>query len=814
MNKPRLHLICNAHLDPVWQWRWEEGCAETISTFRTAAHILREHEQLIFNHNEAILYRWVKKYDPALFREIQKLVEEGRWFISGGWHLQPDVNLPGAESLIRQILEGRTFFKEYFGAEPKVAYNFDSFGHSGGLPQILHLAGYKMYVHLRPQHPDLILPADLYRWRGVDGSEVLGYRIAVGLYHTERDNIEQRLREGTESALKLNRDVPVFWGLGNHGGGATREDLARIDDFIRRENRVEIVHSTPDGFYEAVKAAGQSAPLVEGELQRVFTGCYTSLSRIKRRAQRSLHRLVQTETLCAAAWWLMDAEYPRETLAETWRDHLFNDFHDILPGTCTETAEQDAHDLYGRAAENIRRLRIGAAMAFNRGAAKQSSIPLTVMNANPACTRVPVEVECMFDYRPPWTGMWHLRVFDAAGNEIPSQTEQPEALLPFHDWRRKMVFYAELPGLGAANYFIERFQGERTGEVAEPALAHRFDPASGLISELDPGGGRQCLAGLLLQSLVVNDEGDAWGTEQWSYREVLGKFELEPGSLQILQRGPIRTITESVFAYQQSRVVFHTIAYSRWPVLEFRLRIHWNEEKKRLKLAIPTRFKTGEILCEVPGGVITRPADGQEHVHGRWCLVRGQINGRDTALAVVNNGQQGLDFLDGEIRLSVLRSAAYCNEQGMKLINYPYRKYMDQGVHDIRLLVTAGDTETVRQTVSGLADWLNAPPLALAHLPVGSFEADPAPSASAIENRKEFLSITPANIRLLACKRSGDGKALILRLHETGGRETSAEIQFYEPNLKIMLALKPQEIKTVRVEKSGRWREVDLIGEK
>lgn len=813
MNKPRLHLICNAHLDPVWQWRWQEGCAETISTFRTAAHLLREHAQLIFNHNEAILYRWVQRYDPALFREIQKLVEEGRWCISGGWYLQPDLNLPGTESLIRHILEGKNFFKEFFGAEPKVAYNFDSFGHSGGLPQILHLAGYKMYIHLRPQHPDLVLPADLYRWRGVDGSEVLGYRIAVGLYHTERDNLEQRLREGTELALKLNRDVPVFWGLGNHGGGATREDLAKIDDFIHRENRVEILHSTPERFYEAVKEAGRDAPLVEGELQRVFTGCYTSLSRIKRRAQHNLHRLVQTEALCAAAWWLVGAEYPGAMLAETWRDHLFNDFHDILPGSCTEPAEQDALDLYGRAAENLRRLRLEAAMAFNRGAARPAAIPLTVMNANPACARVPVEVECMFDYRPPWSGRWHLRVFDAAGKEIPSQTEQPEALLPFHDWRRKMVFYAELPGVGAANYFIERFQGEQNNVPEEPALAHRFDPGSGLISELDAGEGRQCLAGLLLQPLVVNDEGDAWGTDQWSYQEIVGKFELEPGSWQILQQGPIRTITEAVFAYQRSRIVIHTLVYSHWPTLEFRLRIHWNEERKRLKLAVPTCFKTDSILCEVPGGIIRRPADGQEHVHGRWCLLRGKMNGRDTALAVVNNGQQGLDFLDGEIRLSVLRSAAYCHEQGLKLAKYPYRKYMDQGVHDIRLLVTAGDAETVRQTVSGLAEWLNAPPPALAHLPAGSFESNPVASTPSLGGGKELLSLTPSNIRLLACKRSGDGEALILRLQETGGWRTRTRLQFQRPELKINLTLRPLEIKTLRVEKSGRWGEVGLVWE-
>jgi len=109
---PRLHLICNAHLDPVWQWRWEEGAAEAVATFRTAAALLGEHRAFIFNHNEAVLYRWVERLDPPLFRRIQDLAREGRWVISGGWYLQPDVNLPGLESLIMQIAVGRRYFWE------------------------------------------------------------------------------------------------------------------------------------------------------------------------------------------------------------------------------------------------------------------------------------------------------------------------------------------------------------------------------------------------------------------------------------------------------------------------------------------------------------------------------------------------------------------------------------------------------------------------------------------------------------------------------------------------------------------------------
>ena len=369
MTKPCVHLICNAHLDPVWQWRWEEGAAEALSTFRAAADILRDHPRLIFNHNEAILYRWVERYDPVLFEEIRSLVREGRWWIAGGWDLQPDANLPGPEALIRHMAEGRRYFRERFAVEPRVAYNFDSFGHSAGLPQLLAQAGYRMYIHMRPQPAEMALPSDLYRWRGADGTEILVLRIAVGLYHTEPFNIEERLSQGVDLALRLQRDVPVFWGLGDHGGGATRADLARIDAFTARETRVDFLHSTTDRLHEALREAGASAPIVEGDLQRVFTGCYTSLSRLKRRARESLGRLVQTEALCAAAWWARGAVWPAEELGNAWRDHLFNDFHDILPGSCTESAEADALDLYGRSSETARRLRLGAAAALEIGRA-------------------------------------------------------------------------------------------------------------------------------------------------------------------------------------------------------------------------------------------------------------------------------------------------------------------------------------------------------------------------------------------------------------------------------------------------------------
>jgi alpha-mannosidase len=258
------------------------------------------------------------------------------------------------------------------------------------------------------------------------------------------------------------------------------------------------------------------------------------------------------------------------------------------------------------------------------------------------------------------------------------------------------------------------------------------------------------------------------------------------------------------------------------PVLEFRLRIHWEEERKRLKLAVPTVFCPGRLICEIPGGAIGRPADGGEHVFGRWALVEGEVRGQKTALAVIGSGQHGLDFSAGELRLSVLRSAAYCHERGFGLAQFPARKYMDHGVHEFRLLVMAGEACRVRRSLAGLADWLNAPPFALAHFPFGATEV-PVRRERGVHGRihqalvhdgtGSLLTCRPTNIRLTAGKRSWDRRALIVRVHETSGAKTAAVLQFHSPHVRVQVVFRPFEIKTIRLEESGRWREVGLISE-
>lgn len=803
MTTPTLHLICNAHLDPVWQWRWDEGAAEAVTTFGIAARLLREFPEFVFNHNEAILYRWVEELDPALFAEIRTLVREGRWCITGGWDLQPDVNMPGTEALIRHISEGRRYFQDRFGVAPSVAYNFDSFGHSGGLPQLLVQAGYRMYVHMRPEEKDLPIGSDLYRWRGVDGSEIPVYRIPFSAYNTYPGKTVERIMAAAEIALREKRDTPVFWGMGDHGGGAARAELEAIRDLMQREKRVTIVHSSLERFLEAVADRIPSAPLREGDINRVFTGCYTSMARLKRRMQRNLAELLQTESIRTASWWLRDQPYPAEQLTDAWRDHLFNDFHDILPGSSVEIAEHDALDLYGRSSETHRRLRLGAVSAFSQGTPRPLQIPIVVLNTDPAAPHVPVECEYMIDHMPRWDGKWHARLFTVDGTELPVQEEQAEMLLLADQWRRKICFTPTLPHVGAAHFHIEMHAGPVVPAPAAPAIAHSLDPASGRITALAAGPASNILSGELLRALVVTDDADSWGMEKWNYQDVVGEFTTVPGSSRIAEAGAIRTIHESRATYGASILTMRTIAYADHPFIEFRLRIVWNEERKRLKLSFPTCLAAPTVHCEVPAGAIPRPADGEEYTHGRWMVLEGNAGGAPVAVAIVNSGQHGFDFRDGEVRLSVLRSAPYCFERTFDLATRPSHKVMDLGVHEVRILVTTGTPAEVKQRVPGLADWLAAPPFILPHYPIGT----------GVPDRQELLTVSPGSVRLLACKRSWDGSALVVRIQETMGSAVDGTVLLKTPAITIRFSCGPFQIRTYRIEKDGSYREVSMIGE-
>ena len=222
----KILMVGHAHIDPVWRWPKEEGYQEVFATFRSALDRMNEYPGVAFISSSAQFYAWVEEADPDMFAEIKKRVQEGRWNIVGGWWIEPDLNCPSGESLVRQGLYGQRFFLEKFGRKARVGMNPDSFGHPATLPQILRGQELESYFFMRPgihEKPDL--PAPIFLWKSADGSEILTVQIIVS-YTAGAGSIEKRIplhEERFKKDLPEISDYIVFYGIGNHGGGPTQK---------------------------------------------------------------------------------------------------------------------------------------------------------------------------------------------------------------------------------------------------------------------------------------------------------------------------------------------------------------------------------------------------------------------------------------------------------------------------------------------------------------------------------------------------------------------------------------------------------------
>ncbi len=475
--KTKIHLVANAHLDPVWLWEWQEGAGEALSTFRQAAEFCENHPGFVFCHNEAVLYEWVEEHEPALFRRIGKLVRDGKWHVMGGWYVQPDCNMPSGESFVRQILLGKRYFAGKFGVEPRTAVNLDPFGHTRGLVQIVAKSGYTAYLCCRPGDNECPLPSDEFVWVGYDGSEVLADRASAHYCSAggrERERLEKWLADHSAKDLVIH-----LWGIGNHGGGPSRKDLAGLGALARERDDLEIIHSTPDAYFAELEAERPRLPRREQDLNPWAVGCYTSMSRVKQGHRRLENELYSAEKMAVAVWANGLLPYPAEELKRAEKDLAFTEFHDILPGSCIPAGEEGALRRIGHGLEILSRIKARAFFALAAGEPKAApgQIPLFAFNPHPYPVRT--IVECEFE---PWEpndpkSRWEVRLTHR-GRPLPCQTEKEESHLSV-EWRKKAVFEAELPPsrLSRFDARLERMEGpplERTtlwaGTVLTPKL--------------------------------------------------------------------------------------------------------------------------------------------------------------------------------------------------------------------------------------------------------------------------------------------------------------------------------------------------------
>lgn len=824
----KVFLVSNAHIDPVWQWEWEEGVAATISTFRCAADFCEEFPNYIFCHNESCLYKWIEDYEPALFKRIQALVKKGQWQIMGGWYIQPDCNMPQGESFVRQILLGREYFTEKFGKEPTTAINFDSFGHSQGLVQILTKSGYDSYVGHRPQAKILGLEEGEidFDWVGFDDSKIRFLKPPS--YGQAQFGDSLKKITGEIEVYKSQDVICVLWGVGDHGGGPSRQDIIAINQFAEEhKDEMDIKHSCFEEFFkERIKVK----PIVrefKTDLQQFAVGCYTSVIRIKQKHRKLENELFATEKMCTHAWLKGLMDYPKAQLREACEDLCFIEFHDSLPGSSVEPVEDMCIRKADHGLEILSRLRAQAFFALCSGQpkAKEGEIPIVVYNPHPFKIKSQISCEFMLACQN-WNKDEYTigRVFKD-GAELPSQNIKENSTFSL-DWRKKIIFEAELEP-----YQINRFDCQLEVKVKptfETKLTNgmfvfdngemkiELNSRTGLIDNYEVNGVKY-LGPNSCELLVMKDNSDPWGMTVDSFRDLIGRFNLMSDdestdfggtygkilpAMRVVEDGPVITTVEACLRYNKSSAVITYNLPKKGTQVEIDLRIYFNEKDRCLKFSIPTIEKENKCIAQTAYGKYTTKDNGAEVPFQKWSSI---VSG-DKAVTLINDSVHGLDFTqENGMRISLLRSAVFCAhpiEDRPIITNERFFPRIDQGERKYKFWLNAGETKDRLGKVERECDIVSEAPYALSFFPCGDGVMP-----------GEFMNLSGDIIKVSAVKRAEKDEDLIVRLFNPTEFNQNATLSIpCVNNFKADLTFTKYEVKTLKINtKTGELTFVNLI---
>jgi alpha-mannosidase len=812
----KIHLIGNAHIDPVWLWRWQEGFAEIKATFRSALDRLDEFPGFIFTCACASYYQWIEENEPPMFEEIRRRVAEGRWAVVGGWWLQPDCNLPSGESFARHALYSQRFFRQKFGKIAQVGYNVDSFGHHGMLPQLLHLSGMDSYVMMRPDSKEKKLPSNVFWWESPDGSRVLTFRIPFG-YGSGwgRERILRKV-DATDELMK-EQDIPfmMFYGVGNHGGGPTIASLQVLEELRASRGTESADYSSPDAYFDELRATGRDFPVVTGDLQHHASGCYSAISEIKANNRKAECRLVNAEKMMTVASRLLGLPYRNDWIKRAWEDVLFNQFHDVMGGCSIQQAYDDARECHGEA------LKL-AADALNAAVQKiswaidtmgdasfhpskdndwklwemQNGSPVVVFNP------LPWDVDAVVQVPKKISGLT-----DETGSPLCLQTVRAPQTNETDKW--DSLFTAKIPALG---YRV--FRAFKEKEFAAPASGHflcagcslendwlrlELDPATGAISRLyDKSRGQEVLRGCGAVPVVIDDsESDTWAHGIFEFRKEAGRFS--DAQVKLIEEGPLRATLRAISRYGQSELRQDFTIYRDRPGVDVHVRLNWQEKLSILKFSFPVNVANPVPVYEIPYGSLERAADGREYPGQAWVDVSGVLpDGTRYGLALANTAKYSYDVLDSELRLTVARSSIYADHYGVRDDQV---EFMDQGLQYFAYSLYPHEGGWQKSGIVRRAQELLNPAVTV----LETWHKGILPLCSS------FLSVSQANIIVSALKIAEDGDDLVVRCVETEGRKTEAAIDLKFAGIRWDAVFGPFEIKTFRIGRTGAVCETNLL---
>ena len=785
-------MLGHTHIDVAWLWRLRHTREKTARSFSTVNRLMEKYPEYIFIQTQPQLYDYLKEDYPDIYEHIKKRVAEGRWEPSGAMWVECDCNLASGESIIRQILVGKNFFKKEFDYESEFLWLPDVFGYSWALPQILKKSGVDTFMTTKISWNDTNrLPYDTFIWRGMDGSEVTTHFVTT----TELNDVTYTYNgESRPYAIKgvwdnyrnkdLNRDLLISYGFGDGGGGPTREmikyieaaklmpgipnvETGRATEYFRKLN--ETIKENPYNGY---------LPIWDGELYLEFhRGTYTSQGYNKKMNRFMEYKLREEEMLSVFAEKLFDKPYNREEFLKAWKIVLCEQFHDILPGSSIHEVYEDSHEEYERALKYIENATKAAKASF----VTEKENAFTLFNqANwerDSIVKIPSGAET-YEYT------------DSEGNTLPSHRcgEQDHVYVK----GLRPLAFTTITRTAKVENVAEEFE-ENTVET--PYYIVSWDDKGRLVRLYDKGADREVIPEGKFANVIQIFEDKPRCFDAWELESTidLKKEEIPCDGNIIKTKNELGYFIHFTYNYNNSKIMQTLCLYNDKRRIDFKTVVDWKESQKILKTAFSVDIRGVFARYDVQEGNIVRPitrntsweAAKFEVVAHKWA----DLSETGYGVALLNDCKYGYDIKEDTMRLSLLKSATDPDYSA------------DYGTHEFTYSLYPHKEEWYNSGLEEEAFDLNSPVVVL-------------DGASALGN-ESLISFDAKNIVLDAFKKAENEEAYVLRFHEYTGRRGKINLKtglkfdsWCEADLMenplgewkqtaIEVEVKPYEIKTI-----------------
>lgn len=768
----RVHIIGHCHIDLAWLWTWEETREVIKRDMRSVLAMMQDYPEMTFTHSQPAGYEVIRREEPELFTQIQEHVRSGRWEPATAQWVEADTNLASGEAAATQLLEGVSYTREHLGTNPEVFFAPDTFGHAGNLPQLIAEAGVRVYYHHRSNPGGRHGRWPAYWWEGIDGTRVL----ATSTLTYNGELTAAAIAEATIEAIGAGlNDALLFVGVGDHGGGPTRQGLDLLRQIGSLPGMPVSTCSTMGAYADAVLGSGVQLPVHRGESPTIFEGCYTTHADAKKANRDGENRLATAQTLAALARMPQGPE-----LTQAWRDLCFHQFHDILPGSAINEVYQHTKHDYEQLVSVTDRVINDALHVLQKG-------PADVSVTNPLDhDRIDVVTVTGLTGVPADAAV--VALTDDQGRRTYGQVTDGG-----------VVFIAQVPAFGTTGYSVSPVEGAEWSDLrVRPEAGTRQHPGDPQIDEdrywrvetphfsvavrQDSG---------IFTSFVdhrVDKELVAWGMQRmsdyidsarpdlglnvfqlvqerphplssWEYAEVHAEHSLiDGGTVELVESGPVRIVLRAHHVVRSSTVTQDIIFYRDLPRVDFVAHVDWQELAgpehgfPNLKVSFAADLDDCEPWFEIPHGAVKRRSNGQQVPALRWS----DVGGHDYGVAVVNDAVYGHDVMGTRQRLTLIRTASEPDPRS------------DQGEHTFAFSLVPHPRDWRSAAVPRIAAGFNQPLIARAARGAGTQTGPGSRWTPRIDYDRGVVtaSLRPAR----------HGAGTILRLNESAGLRTPVRV--------------------------------------